>query len=215
MEIGCGSLTVMFLNVDMKQVRTGIENAALLRARLFEQHLGIVPQILTVKYDAHFAETQDALCRTGFVTTNAIFRNLYDHFQLANRDDIDSCRDRQEEPAGDENWRVAPVAGTADTRVFDAQGQLLMYRKCSRQTGVLEYINYFHHHKIWRRDSFTTRGWLSRMQFLDIASGDVTHEHYLRPDGSVALIQWFARDGQQRQLAKIQLLDRRGFCVQE
>jgi hypothetical protein len=115
-----GLLTVMFLNVDMKRIRTGIENVALLRARLFEQHLGIVPQILTVKYDAHFAETQDALCRTGFVTTNAIFRNLYDYFQLANCDEFDWCRDRQEEPAADESWRVVPVAGAADTRVFDA-----------------------------------------------------------------------------------------------
>lgn len=119
----------MFLNVDMKRIRTGIENAALLRARLFEQHLGIVPQILTVKYDAHFAETQDALCRAGLVTPNAISRNLYDHFQLANRDDIDSCPNRQEEPAADENWRVVPVAGAADTRVFDAHHNRLRSQK--------------------------------------------------------------------------------------
>jgi|GEM_PF-2491386 len=41
-------LTVMFLNLDIGQERTGIENAALLRGRLFEKHLGIVPHILMI-----------------------------------------------------------------------------------------------------------------------------------------------------------------------
>ena len=213
--LDCGPLTVMFLNVDMKKIRTGIENSALLRAKLFERHVGILPQILTVNYDAHFAETRAELLRAGLVTGNAIFRNLYDHFQAADSGALESFRDRAEEQAGHENWRVITVAGTADTRVFDAQNQLLMYRKCSRQTGVLEYVNFFHNHKIWRRDSFTTCGWLSRIQFLDTATKDAIYEHYLRPDGSVALIQWFTRDGGQRQLTKIQLLNRRGSCVQE
>ena len=53
--------TVLFWNVDMKRVRTGIENSALLRTKVVERHLGIVPQFLTVNYDAHFAETLDEL----------------------------------------------------------------------------------------------------------------------------------------------------------
>ena len=147
---GDEDLTVMFLNLDMKRRRTGIENASLMRARMFERELGIVPHILTVNYDAHFLETRDELLRDGFVTKNTVFRNLYDWFQ-----EMDSPR-RAESPAVGP-WKQVDVPGTPDVRLYDDQGTCIMYRKCSRDTGVLEYINYFcqinGRRRKWRRDT--------------------------------------------------------------
>lgn len=211
----CGSLTVMFLNLDMKKIRTGIENAALLRAKFFERQLGMIPQFLTVNYHAYFAEVRDELLGMGLVSEKLIFRNMYDFFQEA--DGVTAAAKPAIPMANEvhEKWRFVNVAGTPDTRVYDETNQVLMYRKRSRQTGVLEYINYFHKGKTWRRDSYATSGFLSRIQFLDNETSDPVYEHYLRPDGSVALIQWFTGQGKNRQLTKIQWLSRQGFCIQE
>lgn len=38
-----------FLNLDLPERRTGIENASLLRNRVFEKELGITPTIITTK----------------------------------------------------------------------------------------------------------------------------------------------------------------------
>lgn len=130
------TLSVMFLNLDMKRRRTGIENAALMRARMFERELGIIPSILTVSYDPHFAETRNELLRSGFITDNLVFRNLYDWFQ-----EMDAATPLAEtssessavaETVLNDEWKVASVAGTPDSRIYDADGTCLMYRKCSR-----------------------------------------------------------------------------------
>ncbi len=204
----------MFLNLDIGRERTGIENAALLRARLFEKHLGIVPHVLTVKYDAHFPETRAELLDRELISESTIFRNLYDDFQELGEAD---CQ-RRNTPAPERLAPAAiaagfvekPVAGTPDWRVYDQQGRCVQYRKCSPASSVLQYINFIACGKRWRRDTFTPSGILSRIQYLDPATGESLCEHYLRPDGSVAIVQLYTLHGQQRQLARISLLDRQG-----
>jgi poly(glycerol-phosphate) alpha-glucosyltransferase len=209
---GDEDLTVMFLNLDMKRRRTGIENASLMRARMFERELGIVPHILTVNYDAHFLETRDELLRDGFVTKNTVFRNLYDWFQ-----EMDAPR-RAECPAAGP-WKQVDVPGTPDVRLYDDRGTCIMYRKCSRDTGVLEYINYFcqidGRRRKWRRDTYTPDGTLSRIQYVDPVSAESLFEHYLRPDGSVAIIQLYELNDGKRKLKKISLMGRAGECCAE
>ncbi|MDA0810214.1 MAG: glycosyltransferase, partial [Planctomycetota bacterium] len=118
-----------------------------------------------------------------------------------------------------DEWKVASVAGTPDSRIYDADGTCLMYRKCSRDTGVLEYVNYFcevsGNRRKWRRDTYTTTGLLSRIQYIDPASGESLFEHYLRPDGSVAIIQLYQLENGQRELRKISLMNRCGACIAE
>jgi poly(glycerol-phosphate) alpha-glucosyltransferase len=106
-----------------------------------------------------------------------------------------------------------------DFRVYDEDGTCIMYRKCSRDTGVLEYVNFFcmasGKRRKWRRDTYSTAGILSRMQYIDPASGESLFEHYLRPDGSVAIIQLYQLKNGERELWKISLMNRSGVCIAE
>jgi len=108
----------MFLNLDMKRRRTGIENAALMRARVFERELDIVPSILTVSYDAHFAETREQLLRDGLVTVNTRFQNLYDWFQEMDAAEVAAVANAEDSratgPSVNGRWKEASVAGTPD-----------------------------------------------------------------------------------------------------
>jgi len=205
-------LTVMFLNLDIKPVRTGIENAALLRAKAFEAKLGLVPEIVTINYDPHFAETRAGLLRDGKVSPATGFRNLYDDFQGFATVSGSSPRAAF---LVNPNWKYRDVAGTPDARIYGEDGQLLMYKKCSRRSGVLEYVNFFHQGKMWRRDTFTTAGILSRIQYLERDTREAAFECYLRPDGSVAIVQLYTRDNGRRELSKISLLSREGCCTHE
>lgn len=212
--LNASRLTVMFLNLDIGRERTGIENAALLRARLFEKHLGIIPHILTVKYDAHFPETRTDLLDRELNSDSTVFRNLYDDFQELGEADgqprTTPAPERLAPAAIAAGFAEKPVAGTPDWRIYDQQGRCVQYRKCSPSTSVLQYINFIARGKRWRRDTFTPSGILTRIQYLDPATGESLCEHYLRPDGSAAIVQLYTLHGQQRQLAKISLLDRQG-----
>lgn len=216
---GPDGLAVMFLNLGFGRERTGIENAALLRARLFERHLKIVPTLLTCNYDAHFSEVRAELIDHNQISENTIFRNLYDELQeidasafLLPNPSTGGCLVSAATAAG---FIEKPVVGTPDWRVYDQGGRCVQYRKYSPYTGILQYVNFLHHGKRWRRDTFTPTGALSRIQYIDPASGESLFEQYLRPDGTVAIAQLYTLQGTQRQLARISLLDRKGRFTNE
>jgi poly(glycerol-phosphate) alpha-glucosyltransferase len=211
-ESGDGPVTVMFLNRNIKKKRTGIENSALARVRVFEQYLGIVPQVLTITYDPRFAETRAELLRAGKITQNIVFRNLYDDFQ-----EMPIAREESasHEPPFNERWKRVDVTGTPDARFYDEKGELVMYRKCSRETGFPRFINFFHKKRKWRRDTYAEQGYLSRVQYLDLNTGKALYENYLRPDGTVAIIQLYTIEDGRRRLSKISLMNRQGNCIDE
>ncbi|MDJ0741339.1 MAG: glycosyltransferase [Gammaproteobacteria bacterium] len=203
---------VRFLNRHLGQKRSGIENAALLRIRAFETELGIVPQYLTVDYDPGFALTRAELIAAGHVSRQVVFQNLYDHFQEIDTHGNDDVR--VEFPRNDD-WTYVPVPDTHDLKVYGRNQRLLMYVKCSSRNGSVDYINHFHDGRKWRRDTYTPQGLLSRIQYRDIETGEFVNEHYLRPDGSVALIQLFTNQDGRRTLSRVSLMNRDGYCVED
>jgi poly(glycerol-phosphate) alpha-glucosyltransferase len=204
------SVTVLFLNLDIGRARTGIENAALRRATVLESQIGIAPRILTVNYNPFFTETRDELHRLGLISRSAVFENMYDSFQGLHSED----QAMTATPVINASWRCVDVPDTFDMRVYDDEDQFMMYRKCS-SSGALEYINYFHERRKWRRDSYTPRGVLSRIQLLDEDTGTAVAEHYLRSDGSIALIQYYSKSAKKRLLVKIQILSQDGQVQHE
>ncbi len=235
--------TVFFLNWDISRRRSGVENAALLRAKLFEQELGIVPEILTMQYNPFFAEVRQELFCSGMITRNFLYRNLFDYFQefdsatcqgsssITDDSRVPSSRPvvvgqstqslefdlsllskQNDDFAGSEHWKIVPVPGTSDSQVFDQNARLRMYRKCSSHTGAIEYINLFRDGRKWRRDTYATSGYLSRVQFLDSGSGKSQTEYFLRPDGSVAIVQQFSDDSVNQRVQSISLFNHQGRC---
>ncbi len=211
-RLGQNRPVVRFLNRNLRRVRTGIENAALLRMKVFANDLGIMPEYLTVDYDPFFSETRTELISAGRVLQHAVFRNIYDHFQEIQTGE---SRPTQVEMPRNSQWKYVAVPGTRDLEVYGSNQRLQMYRKCSTQSGLVEYINLFHRGKKWRRDTYTPEGVLSRIQYRDLETGKFLIEHYHRPDGSIALIQLFRIENGQRELDRISLMNRDGYCVEE
>lgn len=204
--------TAMFLHWSIEQKRSGVENAAFLRARLFEEQLGIIPQILTLAYDPHFADTHAELLRQGFISNNVIFRNIYEFFQQ------EECLPQvagMTETSLPPGWRCVDVSGTPDIRVEDEHGRLVMYRRHSRSTRKLEYINHFRDGRKWRRDTYWPHGVLSRTQFLNPQSYEIENETYFRPDGSVAILQRYSSQNRGHKISAIRLHNHDGDCVRE
>lgn len=204
---------VMFLNRNLNRVRTGIENAALSRIKAFESELGISPSFLTAEYNPFISETIAELIDSGEVSKHVEFLNIYDHFQEM---------DRNITPGSGENkllrndqWKYVAVPDTQDYKVYGRNQRLQMYIKSSRQSGLIEYINYFHNGWKWRRDTYTPHGVLSRVQYRDPASEKFLVEHYHRPDGSIAIVQLFTMKNGRRELSRISLMHRNGHCVEE
>ncbi len=204
-------INVMFLNAEFGVRRTGIENAALLRSRLFAKELDVLPQLLTVKYDPNLTLTRSRLLGQKWIDEAAQLQNIYEFYQQ--RESVSASGDRLiGEGPRDPDWQIVAVSDTCDSRVFDSSGELILYEKRSRQTGRLQYINHIHEGRLWRRDTFDCDGWLSRIEHIDVESCQTLFEMYLRPDGSPAIFQFYTVESGRRELAKISLLDRDGLC---
>jgi len=205
---------VMFLNINMERARAGVENAALFRARVFERHLGIAPMILTFKYDAQFYQVYDDLLGAGIVLPKTRFCNMYDYFQ--GFDNTGGALRSVDTPMPlNTKWKHIGIDGTQDIRIHDEDDRYIMYRKTSRTTGDLEYVNVFSNGKKWRRDTYTNGRFLSRIQFLNPDTGEPAYEHYLRSDGSVAMIQLYTTKNGKPSLSRISLFRKDGCCFEE
>ena len=204
--------TVRFLHRNLRRIRSGIENAALLRIKMFSNELGILPEYLTVDYEPNFPVIRRELIAEGRVSEQVVFRNIYDYFQETTTNG--AGQSRIEMPRNN-RWKYEEVQDTPDWKVYSADQRLLMYIKCSMQSGIIQYINYFHEGRKWRRDTYTPDGVLSRIQYRDRKTGKFLIEQYHRPDGSIALIQLFTEKNDRREIERITLLNRSGYCVEE
>ncbi|TWI62060.1 glycosyltransferase involved in cell wall biosynthesis [Desulfobotulus alkaliphilus] len=202
-------LKVMFLTKKMAETRSGIENSALLRAGLFFEEMNISPEILTLQYDPAFAVTRDLFIKNNHISSNQIFHNIFDYFQNAA---INMPRTITETHMA-AGWTGIEVPGTEDLRVYDAENNFIMYVKRSPESRATEYINHFNKGKKWRRDTFDAKGFLSRIQMLEPESGLPLSEHFMRPDGSLAIIFHYRREAGKNNLAVIHLFDDRGRCI--
>jgi glycosyltransferase involved in cell wall biosynthesis len=203
----CKYTQVYFLNTQLGLVRSGIENAALLRSHVFKTALGHAPNILTIDYDSTLDTTRTKLRTSGTLPPDVKLVNLYEHYQeatdtskLTEEDKIDSLMP---------DWPRTPVPNTEDMRLRMPDGSASLY--CKYSAGRLAYINHFAHGFKWRRDTFDSRGFLSRVQYLARGAGTPTNEQFLRPDGSIAIVRHWNFDGQRNRLQATHLLDRNGM----
>lgn len=186
--------TVFFLNGHIGRTRTGIENAALLRAQLFEQYLPLIPVICTVHYEPHFPEIRQLLVAQGLASPALQFRNLYDDLQGF------SCNVACHSLGGDRSnslnqsiikgGRAEQVVGSVDARVFDASGRPVAYCKYSEDQSCLQHVNYLHQGRVWKRDTYHSSGRISRTQFIDPTTGLARHEVYFNRQQQVVLTRF-------------------------
>lgn len=204
-------LNISFLNVDINWQRTGVEVASLLRCKLFAEQLGIVPNILTSKFNAHLQDVASELRIRKIVPPQTTIFSMYDYLQGALASDLheyNTAKLLTAEHNANEEWRAVP--NTSDYRVFDRNGRRIKYVARNPVTGKVHYVNHFHDDKKWRRDNYDSRGFLSRIQYLDEGSGHVLREHYLRADGRPALGKVYLQQAKPGTLDYIEILDPAG-----
>lgn len=195
-----------FLNSDLSENRTGIENASLLRARMFKISLDISPIIATAAYNPWLNLQRKKLYQEGLLYKDCKIINLYDYFQENTTFDTDLGGDTFKP---NRKWIYKPVENTRDYRIYDENNDLLMYRKCD-VNGKLMYNNIFVNKKKVRRDTYDSNGFLSRSQFLDTHSGQPYCEAYYRTDGSVCIYKHFEFKNEKNILQSIQIINKQG-----
>ncbi len=198
----------MFLNIDLSYKLTGIERASLLRAKIFREHLGVTPPILTTKYNNRLIHIRKHLVQHGILDEEIPVINMYEYFQ-------ETCSNplkRNIQPTlKQSDWKMESVPGTKDVRIYQ-NGRLIMYEKRTQKTGEIHYINFFHKGSKIRRDGYDCNGNLSVIQSLDQDTQQVLMETYFRTDGTPCIIKHYLKKS--KQAACIMLLDRVGRVIQ-
>lgn len=204
-----GKVKFFFLNQNFGENRTGVENASLLRARLFVRYLGIYPIIVTAMYNPRLNIQRKKLYDTGLLDKNCPIMNVYEHFQ--------ETITQYENSQGDtwktnDRWIYKAVDNTKDYRIYDEDNNYVIYRKCDNN-GLLIYNNIFLNKKKVRRDTYDANGILSRTQYLDPSNGQVYSESYYRTDGSVCIHKHFEYSDKKNSLSGIQITNRKGEII--
>lgn len=199
-----------FLNSDLGENRTGIENASLLRARMFKFSLHISPIIATAAYNPWLNLQRKKLYESGLLCQDSEIINLYEYFQETITYDTNSD---SETFKTNDKWIYKPVNNTKDYRIYDENNNLLIYRKCD-VNGLLLYNNIFVNKKKVRRDYYDSNGFLSKSQFLDLQNSQVYSEAYYRTDGSVCIYKHFEFKDNKSNLQIIQLLNKKGGIIE-
>ena len=211
----CGNLqtqenpTVFFLNGHIGRQRTGIENAALQRARLFEQYLSVNPVICTVRYEPQFPEIRQLLLTQGLASPTLRFKNLYDDLQGFDSNleltDLAKHRSKRSPHLLVVEGRAEQLPESLDVRIFDAKGRPIAFCKYSEDHWCLKHVNYLCAGRVWKRDVFHSSGILSRTQFIDSATGLARHEVYFNQEQQIVLTKFCEPVGGKNSATKIVL----------
>ncbi|ELK38939.1 glycosyltransferase [Brevibacillus agri BAB-2500] len=199
-----------FLNIDLSDNRTGIENAALMRTRLFHDHLKIVPTIVTTKYNPRLNIQRVELVNKGYISSDTKVINLYEYFQETITHE---CKLESNSWANNPKWIYKPVENKHDIRIYDEMNNLLVYRGCDDK-GLIKYNNIFVNKKKVRRDNFDSNGYLSRTQHLDQETGQVRVEVYYRVDGTPCIYKHFDLINGKSSLTSIHLVNKNGDLIE-
>ncbi len=202
--------TFWFLNQNFGFQRSGVENAALLRYRVFEQEMHVRPVLLTCRYNPRLQESIEKLVANKALPESSVCRSVHDYFQDA--EEVPTRLNTGQSLFDNPMIRSQLVADRRDIRVTSPQGQLLMYVVRNPVNDALIHINHFSDGVKFRKDYYDSRGFLSCIQYLD-STGAVNHEHYLRPGGSLAFVKLYKRIDNKPQLSNIRLYDSTGVLL--
>lgn len=205
-------VTLWFLNQNMAFQRSGVENAALLRNQVFTREMQVQPVLLTCRYNPRLSESIQRLIENGVLPATQKYQSVYDFLQ--NAEQVPGVLNTGESFLTNPAFSVQSVSNRRDVRVSDSHGQLLMYLVRNPDNDALDYINHFCKGEKFRKDHYDARGFLSRIQYLHDTTALPAHEHYLRPDGSLAIAKFYRCVEGKMVLQNIRLHHANGELVQ-
>jgi glycosyltransferase involved in cell wall biosynthesis len=182
------SLGVIFLNLDIGERLTGIEQSALTRASLFITELALYPLVVTLRYRPYLQHHVKNVLNTGRYHPDSQVIGLYDVVQGFHTPGRSWKTQQNEQPPvvapAFPDYQATTVKGYKDIRYLDARARLYAYQVYSKVHGGLTHINYFDNGKKTGADFFHVTGHRSSHKIFDPDTGKATHEIYFNPWGA-------------------------------
>ncbi|WP_252106261.1 MULTISPECIES: glycosyltransferase [unclassified Halomonas] len=190
---------ILFLNLDMGTMLTGIEHSALARASLFIDELGVHPLIVTFQYRPELQRNVTALLSSERYHSATRIKGLYDCLQGFDDPALPSSALKDTLPPVIDpsftGYTAAPVEGHKDVRYLNGQGRLFAYKVYSKEHGELIHINYFDKGQKVAADIYHATGHRSSHRLYDPHTRQRTHEIHYSPWGTPLFFRVFEREG--------------------
>lgn len=205
---------IVMINLDIGANLTGVEASAFARAAMLNNELGWSSIFTSSYYNPQLHYHIRLHKASGKIPESMKVMNLFDYFQEATDFEGDIGKGYQFEPAL--GFTAVPVKeNPSDLRVYH-RGIQVGYVARRPDNLSVKFINYIHNEKIWRREWYDARGFLSKIDFVDLKHGnaDSRYEHYLRPDGTLAMVRQYQFDDNKNRSHQVtQIINRKGQLI--
>jgi glycosyltransferase involved in cell wall biosynthesis len=177
---------IFFMMLDIANDVSGLEYSALTRAKLFQQHLGLMPIVATTVYNPNLHKNKKLRQEKNRAPNPMALLNMYDYFQQTT--DYDYAGTGLSSDILTEYNSVA-VPDKPDVRLYNSKGEFVAY--CKRHDDFsISYINYLQEGHVFRRETYDARGFLSKVDLIFRQEDhQLVHECFLRLNGTVAIVK--------------------------
>jgi poly(glycerol-phosphate) alpha-glucosyltransferase len=178
-----------FLTLDLGDAISGIESSALSRTRAFEA-ANLESVFTTVLHNPRFFKNLEVWKRNGRTSETIHALSMYDQLQDIEKfsDSIDP--DKSALYPDFTPYKASAVSETSDLRLYDSRGNFVAYCKRDPEDLSVLYINYLDLEGIVRRETYDSRGFLTRTDHIQkTPEREGSIETYHRPNGSVAMVK--------------------------
>jgi poly(glycerol-phosphate) alpha-glucosyltransferase len=178
-----------FLTLDLGDAISGIESSALSRTRAFEA-ANLECVFTTVLHNHKLFKNLETWKKNGRTTENINTLSMYDQLQDVEKFPVPIDSRNSALYPDFYPFKTSPVPETSDLRLYDSRGNFAAYCKRDPEDLSVLYINYLELEGIVRRETYDSRGFLSRTDHIQKNSERETSiETYHRPNGSVAMVK--------------------------
>ena len=199
-----------FCNLDFGKQLTGVERAALKRARLFKNYFGISAVFLTSRFNTELDENIENLKKIGWMPKSCDVLNVYEYLRggYTNELKISNHFALDQSLYNVVEVDVNPMHEKWISKVDQNFYKYVVWNNIKKEKIV--FVNNLFNNKIIKREKFDKNGRLFAIQELD-ENGKVTIEDLIHIDGHLVLQRYF---GENSRLLKIVLFTQSGMVDQ-
>ncbi|WP_111896152.1 glycosyltransferase [Acinetobacter sp. MB5] len=179
-----------FCNLDFGVQLTGVERAALKRARLFKNYFGVSPIFLTSRFNINLEDNVNKLKEIGWMPYSCDVFNVYEYLRGAY---LNAIKIDLNHGLDQKNYDVEDIEANAAHQRFVSKVNKQFYKYVvwkDEQKKQLVFINNIFNNKVIKREKFDNQGRLFAIQELD-EKGRVLIEDLIHLDGHLALQRYF------------------------
>lgn len=179
-------LKAFFLNLDVKPMMAGIEMSALNRTKIFCDILKIDTTVLTVGFNNSLRSHVNHAITNNRASKKAQVLGMYEDLL-----DASTYPEKKVYISDLKSTKNVDVDNSkTDFRMYDSVGNFVGFGR-RHDDLTLSYINFFKNGKVHRRETYDSRGFVSRTEIMQPKADkeDSLVDIFSRPNGSQAVIK--------------------------